>query len=122
MQEDRIEWTNQYMTEIKDAGKHQQFSSEAEKKVSFLAACVEWYEFDCAFKDNRIHMTSLPIPIDGSNNGWQHLGAISKDEQTGDLVGLIPGEIQKDFYVQTAKEMINICKDDRLNLYWHRCL
>ena len=113
--EDRIEWTNQYMSEIKDAGKHQQFSSDAEKKVSFLAACVEWYEFDCAFKDNRIHMTSLPIPIDGSNNGWQHLGAISKDEQTGDLVGLIPGDIQKDFYVQTAKEMINICKDDRLN-------
>jgi len=113
--EDRIEWTNQYMSEIKDAGQHQQFSSDAEKKVSFLAACVEWYEFDCAFKDNRIHMTSLPIPIDGSNNGWQHLGAISKDEQTGDLVGLIPGDIQKDFYVQTAKEMINICKDDRLN-------
>ena len=113
--EDRIEWTNQYMTEIKEAGKHQQFSSEAEKKVSFLAACVEWYEFDCAFKDNRIHMTSLPIPIDGSNNGWQHLGAISKDEQTGDLVGLIPSEIQKDFYVQTAKEMINICDDERLS-------
>ena len=113
--EDRISWTNQYMTEIKDAGKHQEFSTLAEKKVSFLAACVEWYEFDCAFKDNRIHMTSLPIPIDGSNNGWQHLGAISKDEQTGDLVGLIPVEIQKDFYVQTAKEMINLCKDDRLN-------
>ena len=113
--EDRIEWTNQYMTEIKEAGKHQQFSSEAEKKASFLAACVEWYEFDCAFKDNRIHMTSLPIPIDGSNNGWQHLGAISKDEQTGDLVGLIPSEIQKDFYVQTAKEMINICDDERLS-------
>ena len=112
--EDRIEWTNQYMEEIVDAGMNLQFSNDAEKKVSFLAACVEWYEFDCAFKDNRIHMTSLPIPIDGSNNGWQHLGAISKDEQTGDLVGLIPGEIQKDFYVQTAKEMISICKDDRL--------
>jgi len=113
--EDRIAWTNEYMSEIKDAGKQQQFSSDAEKKVSFLAACVEWYEFDCAFKDNRIHMTSLPIPIDGSNNGWQHLGAISKDEQTGDLVGLIPSNIQKDFYVQTAKEMINLCKDERLS-------
>jgi hypothetical protein len=113
--EDRISWTNEYMSEIIDAGKHQEFSDSAEKKVSFLAACVEWYDFDCAFKDNRIHMTSLPIPIDGSNNGWQHLGAISKDEQTGDLVGLIPVDIQKDFYVQTAKEMINLCKDDRLN-------
>ena len=113
--EDRISWTNEYMSEIVDAGKHQEFSDLAEKKVSFLAACVEWYDFDCAFRDNRIHMTSLPIPIDGSNNGWQHLGAISKDEQTGGLVGLTPVDIQKDFYVQTAKEMINLCKDDRLN-------
>ena len=38
-------------------------------------------------------MTHLPIPIDGSNNGWQHLGSISKDVQTGDLVRLIPIEI-----------------------------
>ena len=113
--EDRIIWTNEYMNEIIQAGKNSQFSGQAEKKVSFLAACVEWYEFDCAYRDNRIHMTSLPIPIDGSNNGWQHLGAISKDEQTGELVGLIPSEIQKDFYVQTAKEMIDLCKDDRLN-------
>ena len=113
--EDRIMWTNEYMDEIIHAGKNSQFSDQAEKKISFLAACVEWYDFDCAYKDNRIHMTSLPIPIDGSNNGWQHLGAISKDSQTGGLVGLIPSEIQKDFYVQTAKEMINLCKDDRLN-------
>ena len=59
-------------------------------------------------------MTHLPIPIDGSNNGWQHLGSISKDVQTGDLVGLIPIEIPKDFYVQTAKELISLTKDERL--------
>ena len=59
--------------------------------------------------------TSIPVSIDGSNNGWQHLGAISKDKLTGDLVGLVPSEIQQDFYVKTAKELINLTKDERLS-------
>ena len=42
-----------------------------------------------------------------SNNGWQHLGAMSKDELTGSMVGLIPSVIQKDFYVQTAKQLVH---------------
>jgi len=84
--------------------------------VAFLAACIEWYDYSIANEQNRIFMTHLPIPIDGSNNGWQHLGAISKDPQTGRLVGLIPTEIQQDFYVQTAKELINLNEDEELTL------
>ena len=60
-----------------------------------------------------VHFSSLPIPVDGSNNGWQHLGAMSKDPLTGRLVGLIPVDIQQDFYVQTAKKLIEITKDER---------
>ena len=113
--EDRIQWTNEYMDDIIDAGRRSTLSSDAEKPVSFLAACVEWYDYHEATLDNRIHISHLPIPIDGSNNGWQHLGAISKDQHTGSLVGLIPVEIQKDFYVQTAKQLIDICEDERLS-------
>ena len=85
---------------------------EAEKKVAFCAACVEWYDYSNAPEGEYI--SHLPIPIDGSNNGWQHLGAISKDVETGELVGLIPVEIQKDFYVQTAKELIKQNEDEHL--------
>lgn len=113
--EDRIQWTNMYMDEIIEAGQNGTFTDKAEKPVSFLAACVEWYNYNVAYRENRIHMSHLPIPIDGSNNGWQHLGAISKDSHTGELVGLVPIEIQKDFYVQTAKELINLTKDERLS-------
>ena len=111
---DRIQWTNEHMESIIEYGRYPQFHEDAEKPISFLAACVEWSDYEKAMKDNRMHMTRLPIPIDGSNNGWQHLGAISKDPQTGELVGLVPVEIQKDFYVQTAKELISINEDDRL--------
>ena len=59
-------------------------------------------------------MSHLPIPIDGSNNGWQHLGAMSRDTRTAELVGLVAQEIQRDFYVSTAKQLLEI-DDEKLN-------
>ena len=106
--EDRITWTNENMDWIREAGVECKFYHEAEKTISFLACCLEWHEFHVAEASGSIHRTHLPIPIDGSNNGWQHLGAISKDTMTGELVGLVPVNIQKDFYVQTAKELYSL--------------
>ena len=108
---DRVEWTQQNIDEIIRLGRECEFDTEAEKKVAFLAACIEWHDYTSCEGD---YYSCLPIPIDGSNNGWQHLGAISKDPETGELVGLVPVEIQKDFYVQTAKELINQTTDERL--------
>ena len=100
--EDRAMWTQQNIDTIVEAGEMGFFFAEAEKEISFLACCIEWYNFSKAEGDFYTH---LPIPIDGANNGWQHLGAMSKDEKTGELVGLIPVEIQNDFYVQIAKRL-----------------
>ena len=111
---DRIRWTNENMDLIREWGKTCEFREEAEKKVCLLACCLEWVDYHVSVKRNVMHMTRLPIPIDGSNNGWQHLGAISQDIQTNTLVGLIPVKIQKDFYVQTAKELIHLTTDERL--------
>ena len=108
--EDRVRWTNEKMDTLIEAGEQVHIFEEAEKPVSLLACCIEWYEYS-KNKDN--HISYLPIPIDGSNNGWQHLGAISKDTRTGKLVGLKPTEIQQDFYVQTAKELYRITTDER---------
>ena len=82
---------------------------DCEKPVSFLAVAIELVEYS----KSDFYFSALPIPVDGSNNGWQHLGAISKDTQTGRLVGLTPVDIQQDFYVQTAKKLIEITKDER---------
>ena len=112
--EDRVRWVNQNMDNIQELGKTRVIRTEAEKPVSFLACCIEWYDYQQSVNSNRIHMTHLPIPVDGSNNGWQHLGAMSKDPHTGKLVGLIPVEIQHDFYVQTAKELYKQTEDEEL--------
>ena len=108
---DRAQWTQENIQALITLGKNREFRPEAEKTVTFLACCVELYNYSITDGD---YISHLPIPIDGSNNGWQHLGAISKDRKTGELVGLIPTDIQKDFYVQTAKELINQTEDDRL--------
>ncbi len=108
---DRVEWTQQNIEWIIELGSTVTFIDKAEKRVAFLATCIEWYDYSQTEGD---YFSCLPIPIDGSNNGWQHLGAISKDPETGELVGLVPVDIQKDFYVQTAKELINQTSDERL--------
>ena len=83
---------------------------DCEKPVVFLACCLEWAKIE-EFGDSHAYICHLPIPIDGTNNGWQHLGAMSQDEVTGDLVGLIPGEVPKDFYVTTAKRLVELMPD-----------
>ena len=100
--EDRAMWTQQNIDVIVELGEMKFFADEAEKPISFLACCIEWYKY--ATTDGDFY-TRLPIPIDGANNGWQHLGAMSKDEHTGRLVGLVPTAIQNDFYVQIAKRL-----------------
>ena len=105
---DRVNWTNENMEVILELGKELIIVEEAEKAISFLACCVEWFDYQTAIDEGRTPYSSLPIPVDGSNNGWQHLGAISKDTHTGSLVGLTPVDIQQDFYVQTAKKLSEI--------------
>ncbi len=103
--DDRVRWVLNNQDFIINTWKNRTIHENAEKPVGFLACCKEW----CAFWDTKsedgVYTTNLPIPIDGSNNGWQHLSAISKDEQAGELVGLVPTKIPKDFYVETAKAL-----------------
>ena len=102
---DRVGWTMANWDKVFSC----ELDLKAEKPYMFLASCYEWDFVE------RTGMTQLPVAIDGSNNGWQHLGAISKDAHTGELVGLVPSIIQKDFYVQTAKCLIDLAsKDERL--------
>ena len=103
---DRELWTLNNLTWINQLADGQSFRTEAEKPVSFLACCLDVSGYNDAVLNNRVHMSRTPIPVDGSNNGWQHLAAISKDKEAGELVSLVPSDIQKDFYVQVAKRLI----------------
>lgn len=100
--EDRAAWTQNNLENILEYGEMRLIASEAEKSIAFLSCCIEWHKYSRTEGDFYTH---LPVPIDGANNGWQHLGAMSKDPLTGELVGLVPTEVQNDFYVQVAKRL-----------------
>ena len=100
---DREAWTDENLNMLFDIAKNEEINTSAEKPITLLACVLELYN---AFNSEEEYYTYLPIPIDGSNNGWQHLCAMSKDKEAGELVGVVPQEIQKDFYVQCAKNLI----------------
>ena len=101
--EDRALWTiNNKEALIKDAVE-MKFRTEAEKPITLLACCLDLKGY---VEAEGVYQSRLPIPVDGSNNGWQHLAAMSKDSEAGELVSIVPQSIQKDFYVQVAKRLI----------------
>ena len=70
---DRALWTVNNMEKILTWASTDSIQAKAEKPVTFLACCYEWEMIE------ETGLSCLPVVIDGSNNGWQHLGAISKD-------------------------------------------
>jgi DNA-directed RNA polymerase len=106
--EDRVAWVDNHIEFIYETARTKAIHPDAEKAYSFLACCNELLAYKRATMEGKDFMSGLPIPIDGSNNGWQHLAAMSKDKQAGTLVSLVPTPIQKDFYVAVAKELIGI--------------
>ena len=108
---DRELWTLENLEWISELAESEEFRMEAEKPVSFLSCCLDVHGYNKSISEGKTYRSRLPIPVDGSNNGWQHLAAISKDKQAGDLVSLVPSTIQKDFYVQVAKRLIERMPD-----------
>jgi DNA-directed RNA polymerase len=81
---------------------------QADKPFSFLAFCKElrllqsWVD---AGNEQEEFVSHLPLFIDGSNNGSQHLTAMSKDEELAPYVNLVPSEIPGDLYALVAEKV-----------------
>ncbi len=78
---------------------------EADKPFSFLACCFElemisnWCDAGNSVED---FPSCLPVYIDGSNNGVQHLVAMSQDDEVAPLVNLVPQDLPGDVYMFIA--------------------
>jgi len=105
--EDREAWSDNNIEKLLEIADKEIIDANAEKPISLLASVLEIKDA----LEQEEYITYLPIPIDGSNNGWQHLCAMSKDKEAGELVGIVPQDIQKDFYVQCAKDLIKRVPD-----------
>jgi DNA-directed RNA polymerase len=79
---------------------------ETDAPFSFLAACYELKKIKNWLMDGndlKDYPCSLPVYIDGSNNGVQHLVAMSQDEEIAPLVNLVPQDTPGDVYMYIAK-------------------
>jgi hypothetical protein len=111
---DKHNWTVENIETILDVAtdpiKHKEYWMAAEKPWVFLSLCYEIGGIVGSALSNEPYYSSMPISIDGVNNGTQHLAAMSLDEKAGELVGLIPMQIPKDFYLVMGKKILEINK------------
>ena len=87
---------------------------QADKPWQFIAACMELYKLriwqyshgnpENPF-DDFSYSSHLEAFIDGSNNGYQHLAALTKDEVTAAHVNLVPLRLPGDLYMYVARHV-----------------
>ena len=89
----------------------------ADKPWQFLAACIELrklreYQYSVRNFDCYDYQSHLEVYIDGTNNGSQHLAALTKDEITAPYVNLVPQELPGDLYSYVAGHVWDILKKE----------
>lgn len=73
--------------------------SKADKPFQSLAAIYEWVGF---LDEGYGYYSHLPIMVDGTCNGIQHLAAIARDPVAAKYVNLLPSEKPQDIYKVVA--------------------
>ena len=71
----------------------------ADKPWSFLSAIIELYNVEMFAGEVEDYPCALPVFVDGSNNGVQHMTALTLDHKTAPLVNLVPQEEVGDVYM-----------------------
>jgi DNA-directed RNA polymerase len=86
------------------------------KPFQFVAACREFVEA----QNDPDFVTHLPIFLDGTANGVQHLACLSRDEESGRLVNLMDLDERNDIYDVIAKNVIKRLEDagDKRAEWW----
>jgi DNA-directed RNA polymerase, mitochondrial len=125
--EERVQWTLDHQTQIEEAAGSPlscAWWTKAEEPWSFLATCYELAQLvSCSTTDQEQFVSHLPIPMDGSCNGLQHLSAMGLDPVGAKATNLMPGPRQ-DIYVVIAERVAAAVEKDAAAgvveaLHWH---
>ena len=104
--EDRVQWFNKNWNMIVETAEQGIIHDDAEKPLVFLACCLEWLSIEAQEAEGKEPLSNLPVPVDGTCNGYQHSAAISKDQITGPLVALEDSEVPSDLYIKVAQKLV----------------
>jgi DNA-directed RNA polymerase len=93
----RADWTRQHRDMIVRTARNPEETVDwwcrADAPFSFVAAAKEWVA-----AGDRGYITRLPITLDATCNGVQHLALLSRDEEAGRLVNLMAGDKPQDVF------------------------
>lgn len=102
---DRLEVISKNHALIMDIGKDPIGNMEwakADKPFAFLAFCIEWH---------KVHtegpVSSLPVHLDGSNNGLQIFSLLLKDPVAGLATNCLPCDAPRDIYADVAQRLVS---------------
>jgi DNA-directed RNA polymerase len=76
--------------------------TEVDKPWAALAAVFDWVGY---LEHGDGYVSHLPIHVDGTCNGIQHLSAMTRDHVAGEYVNLVPGEKPRDIYKFVADNL-----------------
>jgi len=103
--EERQRWVLQNDEAIRDCAADpisNNWWTKADDPWMFLAFCFEWSNAGVG-KPSR-----LPVSLDGSNNGLQHLSAILRDKTGGASTNLVPSDVPSDIYQDVADAVLEV--------------
>jgi DNA-directed RNA polymerase len=75
--------------------------SQAEEPWCFYASCVEFN--DCVIEKTRSN-SGLPVSVDATCSGLQHLSALTKDKTAAEMVNVVPTLRPTDAYAVVAEK------------------
>jgi DNA-directed RNA polymerase len=106
--EQRISWFDQHEQEILAFADNPlaacPLRDKADKPWLFFAACHEWKRYR---EEGPLFRSHLPISMDGSCNGYQHLSALGRDPYGGSAVNPVPDDYPHDIYLEVAEIVIS---------------
>lgn len=113
--EERYHWAldnEEILLNYAEVPKISQGWMKADKPWQFLAACFELkalreYQTEKGDYEDFDYESHLEAYIDGSNNGSQHLSALTKDEITAPHVNLVPLDLPGDLYKYVGDHVWN---------------
>ena len=59
-----------------------------DKPFQYLAFCFDYYQFLLKARNNEKYISHLPVHLDGSNNAYQHIASLCKDNKLAKAVNL----------------------------------
>ena len=113
--DERFQWALDHGEEIRDSYYNpldgRRFWADADDPWSFLATCVEWVESG----GNADYVSHLPINVDASCNGLQHLSALARDEVGARATNVANNMVRQDIYTEVAKRVSTLVSVDAVN-------